>query len=108
MRQSRECAVDLLPDKAETRDNSIAQGAEQIDRDYFHSVCLLPVPNGWVLLLQKTTCLWQARRPTLPLPPANGSQSALRHTGYDELLCGTHRRGAGSANICSAVVRAQT
>jgi hypothetical protein len=53
MRQSRECAVDLLPDKGKTRDNGIAQGAEQIDRDYFNRVCLLPVPNGWVLLLQK-------------------------------------------------------
>jgi hypothetical protein len=32
------------PGKAKNRDNGIAQGAEQIDRGYFNTVCLLPAP----------------------------------------------------------------
>jgi hypothetical protein len=32
------------PGKAKTRDNGIAQGAEQIDQDYFNRVCMLPAP----------------------------------------------------------------
>jgi hypothetical protein len=32
--------------KAKNRDNGIAQGVEQIDRDYFNRVCLLPAPNA--------------------------------------------------------------
>jgi hypothetical protein len=33
-----------LPGKAKNHDNGIAQGAEQIDRDYFNRVCLLLAP----------------------------------------------------------------
>jgi hypothetical protein len=32
------------PGKAKNRDNDIAQGAEQIDWDFFNTVCLLPAP----------------------------------------------------------------
>jgi DNA-binding transcriptional regulator LsrR (DeoR family) len=32
------------PGKANNRENGIARGAEQIDRDYFYRVCLLPAP----------------------------------------------------------------
>jgi hypothetical protein len=32
------------PGKEKNRDKSIAQGAEQIDRDYFNRVCMLPTP----------------------------------------------------------------
>jgi hypothetical protein len=34
------------PGMAKIRDDGIAQGAEQIDRDYFNRVCLLPAPNA--------------------------------------------------------------
>jgi hypothetical protein len=44
IRPSCGCAADLFTVKATNRDNGIAQGAVQIDRDYFNKVCLLHAP----------------------------------------------------------------